>query len=102
MKKILAILTIVLCFAVTAAIAGGQGKELYQSKCAKCHRDGTESSKAGGGVVLKGQSKEDIKMKLNGYLDSTYGGKKKKTMTRVLKKFNQEQINAMSRYIGRM
>ncbi|BCS89719.1 c-type cytochrome [Pseudodesulfovibrio sediminis] len=98
MKKILAILTIVFCFGVTAAFAV-DGAELYKTRCAKCHRDGTESSKAGGGVVLKGQSAEEIEMKLNGYLEGSYGGAKKKTMARVLKKFSPEELKAMAAHI---
>jgi len=99
MKKLIAMLTLILCFGVTAAFAV-DGAALYKKKCAKCHRDGSESSRAGGGVVLKGQSTEAIEMKLKGYLDGTYGGKKKKTMARLLKKSTPEEIRAMSEYIG--
>ena len=77
MKKLFAILTVILCFGVTAAFAV-DGGALYQKRCAKCHRDGTESSKAGGGAVLKGQSAAEIVMKMNGYAEGTYGGKKMK------------------------
>lgn len=99
MKKLIAMLTLVLCFGVTAAFAV-DGATLYKVKCAKCHRDGSESSKAGGGVVLKGQSADEIEMKLNGYLDGTYGGKKKKMMARLLKKLSPEEIKALSAYTG--
>ncbi len=101
MKKVLTALTLVLCFGVAAAFAA-DGAALYQSKCAKCHRDGSESSKSGGGVVLKGQAVDEVEMKLTGYLDGSYGGKKKKTMARLLKKFSPEEIKAMSVYIGGM
>lgn len=99
MKKVFAILTLVLCFGVTAAFAV-DGASLYQTRCAKCHRDGSESSKAGGGVVLKGQSADAIEMKLNGYLDGSYGGKKKKIMARMLSKFSPEEIKALAAHIG--
>ena len=99
MKKVFAALTLVLCFGVTAAFAV-DGAGLYKANCAKCHRDGSESSKAGGDVVLKGQSADEIEMKLNGYLDGSYGGKKKKTMARLLGKYSPEEIRAMADYLG--
>lgn len=99
MKKMFAVLTLVLCFGVTAAFAV-DGAALYKKGCAKCHRDGSESSKAGGDVVLKGQSAAEIEMKFNGYLDGSYGGKKKKTMARLLGKYSPEERKAMADYIG--
>lgn len=101
MKKVLFLLSAILCFSVTAAMAV-DGGALYQKKCAKCHTDGSKSSKAGGGVVLKGQSAEMIQKKMEGYLDGSYGGKKKKTMGRVLSKFSAEELKAMADYIGSM
>ena len=99
MKKLLAVLTIICCFGVTAAFAV-DGGELYQKRCAKCHRDGSESSKAGGDVVLKGQSAKELEMKLKGYQDGTYGGSKKKTMERMVSKLTAEDIEALATYIG--
>jgi cytochrome c len=99
MKKLLAVLTILCCFGVTAAYAV-DGGALYQKRCAKCHRDGSESSRAGGDVVLKGQTAQEIEMKLTGYQDGTYGGAKKKTMERMLSKFSSEDIKALANYIG--
>jgi len=99
MKKVFAVLALMLCFGVTAAFAV-DGAGLYKTRCAKCHRDGSESSKAGGGVVLKGQSADEIEMKLNGYLDGTYGGKKKTIMARMLTKLSAEEIKALSAHIG--
>ncbi|BDQ38655.1 cytochrome c-553 [Pseudodesulfovibrio nedwellii] len=101
MKKILAILTVIFCFGVTAAFAV-DGGALYKKRCAKCHRDGSESSKSGGGVVLKGQSSGEIEMKMNGYADGSYGGKKKKTMIRIASKLKGQEINAIAEYIGSM
>lgn len=101
MKKVLAALSLVLCFGVTAAFAV-DGAALYKTRCAKCHQDGSQSSRAGGGVVLKGQSSEEIEMKLNGYLDGTYGGKKKAIMARMLSRVSAEEIKALADYIGDM
>jgi cytochrome c len=86
MKKVFAILTIILCFGVTAAFAV-DGGEVYQKRCAKC-------------VVLKGQSAQEIEMKLTGYVDGTYGGAKKKVMERMAKGLSGDELKAVSAYIG--
>jgi len=99
MKKVLFLLIVLSCFCVTAAFAV-DGGALYKKRCAKCHRDGSESSPAGGGVILKGQSSAEIEEKLNGYLDEIYGGNKKVLMTRMLKSLKSEDIKALSDYIG--
>ncbi|MEZ7196781.1 c-type cytochrome [Pseudodesulfovibrio karagichevae] len=99
MKKLLAVLTIVCCFGVTAAFAV-DGGDLYKKRCAACHRDGTESSKAGGDVVLKGQTAQEIEMKLTGYKDGTYGGAKKRTMERMAGQLTPEDIKALAAYVG--
>lgn len=101
MKKVILVLTFVLCLGVTAAFAV-DGGDLYQKRCAKCHMDGSESSRAGGDVVLKGQSADEVEMKLNGYLDGSYGGKKKKIMARMLSSFSPEEIKALAHHIGSM
>jgi cytochrome c len=99
MKKLLAVLTIVCCFGVTAAFAV-DGGALYKKRCANCHRDGSESSKAGGGVVLKGQTAQEIEMKLTGYKDGTYGGAKKRTMERMVSRLSPDDIKGLAAYIG--
>jgi len=99
-KKILIAFAICLAFAVSVAFAG-PGADLYNSKCAKCHgKDGAKTSGASGGVKLKGQSAEDIRTKLKGYQDETYGGKKKKTMKRMADKLDNQQIRQLGRHIG--
>ena len=99
MKKLLMIMTVICCFGVTAAFAV-DGAALYAKNCVKCHRDGTESTRAGGDVVLKGQSAEEIEMKLKGYADGTYGGNKKKIMERMITPLSGEEVKALSTYIG--
>ena len=91
MKKVLFAFAICLAFAVSVAFAGS-GADLFNKKCAKCHgRDGAKTSGASGGTMLKGQSVDDIKDKLLGYQDETYGGKKKKTMQRMVKKLEDRK-----------
>lgn len=99
-KKFLITLVICLSFTVTAAFAGG-GAALYAKRCAGCHgADGTKDSRASGGTVLKGQSASMIKSKLLGYVDGTYGGDKKKTMQRMVSRFNEQELSELAEAIG--
>ncbi len=101
MKRLFIAFVICLSFGLTFAFAGAEGEVLYNKKCAKCHgSDGAKTSGASGGTMLKGQSNDDIKAKLKGYKDESYGGKKKKTMQRMVKKLDDKQIRQLSRYIG--
>ena len=100
MKKALIALVVCLTFGVTAAFAGG-GDALYAKKCAGCHgKDGTKSGKSSGGTILKGQSASMIEMKLKGYIDGSYGGKKAKTMKRIVSKYNEQQLTDLAETIG--
>lgn len=97
MKKIIIALAVCLCFGLTAAMAETPAAKLYAKKCAKCHGpDGAKTSGASGGTMLKGQSFDDLKTKLMGYKDGSYGGKKKKTMMRLMKKLNEEQVKGLA------
>lgn len=101
MKKIIIAMSLCLTFGLTAAIASTPCAELYAKKCAKCHgADGSKTSGASGGVMLKGQSAEDIKTKLMGYKDGSYGGAKKKTMMRMVGKLTDQQLVDLSLLIG--
>lgn len=100
-KKIIVVLAVCLSFGLTAAFAGSPATELYAKKCAKCHgADGAKTSGASGGTMLKGQSADEVKSKLMGYKDGSYGGEKKKTMMRLVGKLNDEQLAGLSDVIG--
>lgn len=101
MKKLIFILAVCLCFGMTAAYADSSASELYDKRCAKCHGpDGAKTSGASGGVMLKGQSSEDIVTKLMGYKAGTYGGKKQKTMMRMVNRLSEEDIAGLGEVIG--
>jgi len=100
-KNIIIALVVCLSFGLTAAVAGSPAEQLYAKKCAKCHgKDGSKTSGASGGVMLKGQSAEELKTKLMGYKDGSYGGKKKKTMMRLMGKYEDEQIAQLAEVIA--
>jgi len=100
-KKFVLALAVCLSFGLTVAIAGAPVDKLYAKKCAKCHgKDGAKSSGASGGIELKGQSVDELKDKLMGYKDGSYGGKKKKTMIRVTGKLDEAQIAGLAQLIG--
>jgi len=101
MKKLIVAIAVCLMFGLSCAYAEDPGADLYKSKCAKCHgADGAKTTGASGGVVLKGQSAEDIKTKLMGYKDGSYGGDKKKTMIRLVDKLEDAQIAELAEHIG--
>lgn len=103
MKQLIIALALCLTFGFSVACASGHdaGKELFDKKCAKCHgADGAKTSGASGGTMLKGQSADEIKEKLLGYQDGSYGGKKKKTMERMVGKLDKNEIEQLSLYIG--
>lgn len=101
MKKVLIVLSLCLAFGATAAFAGGDVAEYYSKRCGKCHgEDGSKTSGPSGGVMLKGQSAEDIKAKLMGYKDGSYGGKRKKTMTRMVEKLDDKMLSDLANHIG--
>lgn len=101
MKNVVLALFLCMTFGVTAAFAGGDVAEYYAKRCGTCHGDdGSKTSGASGGVMLKGQSAEDIKAKLMGYKDGSYGGKRKKTMMRMVDKIDDKMIEDLAQYIG--
>lgn len=101
MKNFVLALAVFLTFGLTVAVAGAPVEDLYAKKCAKCHgNEGEKSSGASGGIELKGQSVDELRDKLMGYKDGSYGGKKKATMKRLAAKLDDEQIAGLAKLIG--
>ena len=100
MKRALIALILCLSFALPAAFAA-DGAALYEQRCARCHgADGAKTSGPSGGVMLKGQSAGDVLGKLTGYKDGTFGGDKKKIMSRLMQRFNDAELKALADYVG--
>ncbi len=98
MKKIFCTLTTALLLFAGTSLYAADGAALYKS-CGGCHgADG--SKKAGESEPLKGQSAEDILKKLRGYADGSYGGKQKAMMANIVKKHSEDELKAVSDYIG--
>lgn len=99
MKRFVFALSLILALSVSVAFASGA--DVYKSKCAGCHgADGSKVASASGKDMLKGQSAEDIKAKLKGYMDGSYGGKKGKLMSKVAAKLSEDDLNAVADHIG--
>ncbi len=81
------------------AIVQVDGAKLFQV-CAGCH--GADASKAalGKSQIIKGWSADKIKEALNGYKAGTYGGAMKGMMAGQVSKLNDEQIEALAKYIS--
>ena len=91
----------VFCVFILFAVSGfaANGKTLYK-KCVACHgTDGTKSA-LGVGHPLKGQKEEALYKKMKGYLDGSYGGKKKAIMKRNLAKYSDDELKALAAFIA--
>ncbi len=75
------------------------GKTLY-STCVSCHGENGDKKALNVSNLLKGQNKDEIINKLNGYKDGTYGGNMKNTMTAQVKALDNEKIQALAEYIS--
>jgi len=97
--KVLSFLATIL-FVGVFTISSFANESLYK-RCIGCH--GNDGSKHALGVSnpLKGQSKEEIIQKLNGYKDGTYGGAKKSTMASQAKRLTDADINSLAEYISK-
>lgn len=95
MKLMLGIAVLTLTMTAMAA----DGKVLYK-KCIACH--GKDGSKVAlkVGKPLKGQKEADLYKKMKGYLDGTYGGKKKAIMKRNITKYSDDELKALAKFIA--
>ncbi|MGA1862509.1 c-type cytochrome [Deferribacter thermophilus] len=100
MKKFVFI-TFCLLTAFFFSITTYSSEKLF-AKCSGCH--GKDGSKHALGVSnpLKGQSKEEIIKKLNGYKNGTYGGSKKRMMESQAKRLSKEDIEKLAEYISKL
>ncbi|UOD34543.1 c-type cytochrome [Deferribacteraceae bacterium V6Fe1] len=97
--KVLYFLTLV-SIMVFFSFNGFANESLYKS-CKGCHGDDGSKNALGVSNPLKGQSKEEIIQKLNGYKDGTYGGAKKSTMASQAKRLTDADINSLAEYISK-
>lgn len=97
MKKLISGLSLMLfMFAAVVAYAAPDGAALYKSNCASCHGPSGDQ-----GVILNTQSPDDLMKKLKGYADGTYGGDKKAVMINVVKKHNEDELKAITDFVGK-
>lgn len=87
----------VMAFGVMGFSADGQA--LYK-KCKSCHGKTGEKHALKVGVPVKGQKEAELYKKMKGYLDGTYGGKKKAIMKRNLKKYSDEELKALAKFMA--
>ena len=97
MKKISFILSLVL---FSFYVMADSGESLF-SKCKGCHGDDGSKNALGVSNPLKGQSKEDILKKLQGYKDGSYGGAKKSIMKGQVSGLSEDDMKALAEYIAK-
>lgn len=74
-------------------------KVLYTEDCANCHGKFARKSAFGKSQIIAGFSKEQIKNAIKGYKEGTYGGSMKNTMRKQVSSLNEEEIEALAKYI---
>ncbi len=77
------------------------GEEIYSS-CSSCHGADGEKKALGVGIVIAGQSKEELIIKMQGYKDGSYGGNMKEKMIPKATMLTDKQIETVSEYISSM
>lgn len=77
-----------------------QTADLYKKRCASCHGQTGERPGMKGGEVIKGMPGPELKKRLEGYRDGTYGGKRKAMMSRIVKRLSQEEIDNLAKLIS--
>ncbi len=86
-----------------AASGGGDaGAKLY-GRCAACHGgDGKQSPPGTQGLIIAGQSADDIAKKLKGYKDGSFGGTMKAVMAGQVASLSDADIQALADYISKL
>jgi len=98
MKKLLIITALTFAFAIIAQAA--DYKNLYDSKCKRCHGETGEKKALNASALLQGQSADAIEKKIKGYVDGSYGGSKKGIMKLQAKRLDDAQIKGLAEYIS--
>jgi len=99
MRNIISVSAIIGIF-ILAVTSTSFSASLFQQKCAGCHGSTGDKHALGTPAILKGQSKEDIIKKLNGYKEGTYGGSKKNIMQSQVNSLSEEQIEELAEEIS--
>lgn len=84
--------------AQTAAVVV-DGKTLFQA-CAACHGPDASKSALGKSRIIKGWDAKKVEDALHGYKNGTYGGVMKGVMVGQVSRLNDEQIEALAKYIS--
>lgn len=100
MKKSILILCALGLFLMSplSLAAEPDGDALYRKNCASCHGEDGKDVPIDS-VAINNQSAKELRTKLAGYQDGTYGGKNKKMMQMALKNLSPEEIEAIVTYI---
>lgn len=81
----------------TSALIAADGAKLFGAKCAECHgADGKEASISGKAIAGDGATLT----KLVGYKNGSFGGEQKATMQGSLADLSDDDLKAISAYVG--
>lgn len=93
------VIALVLSLLCLPSALAADGAAVYKSACAGCHGQSGEKP-AGKTQPLKDLSEEQIKERLRGYADGTYGGKNKESMQKTVKRLPPEDLDAAAAFAG--
>lgn len=86
--------------AVSTETAPMDGGTLFAQKCSACHGTKAEKSALSKSQIIAGWKEDQVKTALKGYQAGTYGKDMKAVMQGQAKGLNDEQIDALAKYIS--
>lgn len=101
MKKLFVLFGVLACltFGLSHLALAADGATMYKRSCAGCHGQSAERG-AGGTAPIVGKSSGEIQKMLLGYKDGSFGGKQKNSMVNVVKRLADDDIKAISDFVG--
>jgi mono/diheme cytochrome c family protein len=79
------------------------GETIFNNqKCVSCHGSKAEKSALGKSQIIAGWKEDQVKTALKGYQAGTYGKEMKAVMQGQAKALNDEQIDALAKYISNL
>ncbi len=100
MRRTVTGLTTALALTAILTIPAFAGGANIYNRCKGCHGNTGNVKAMGTGEIIQGQSAQDIKSKLMGYKDGSYGFGKKKVMVNIVKGLSEVQMQEVSDYIA--
>lgn len=103
MEKLKLVSIVAICLFFTGAplqAATLDGAALFKEHCATCHGAEGQNPRGNASNGIRMYSADEVRQRLKGYADGSYGGDKKAVMQNVVKNLQPDQVQAVSDFIG--